>query len=83
MADKDVVAEMRRKGFTCTFGHDPDTETFFALFQHQATRLACITMEPGKYFHVPVHPFFYHVAKTLQEALEMAAESAMRPASEE
>ena len=76
MKNTDIVKEMRRKGFTCTCGYDPDKNVCFALFRHEATRLSCITMEPGRYSHVPVHPSLYHEAETMEEALELAADAA-------
>lgn len=81
-SNKDIVQTMRRKGFTCSCGYDPDKDVFFALFQHEATRLSCITMEPGRYTHVPVHPSLFHEAKTMNEALMLAADAAEKPVCE-
>ena len=80
--NEDIVKEMRRKGFTCICGDDLDKNVCFALFQHEATRISCIMMEPGRYTHVPVHPSLYHEAKTMHEALVLAADAAKKPVPE-
>lgn len=77
MKNTDIVQTMRRKGFVCICGDDPNKDVCFALFQHEATRLSCITMEPGRYSHVPVHPSLFHEAKTMNEALMLAVDAAV------
>ncbi len=79
MKNTDIVKEMRRKGFVCACGDDPDRDVCFALFRHEATRLTCITIAPGRYSHTPIHPSLWHEAKTMDEALVLAAEAAMKP----
>lgn len=81
-SNEDIVQTMQRKGFTCTCGHDPDKDVFFALFRHEATRLSCITIEPGRYSHVPVHPSLYHEAETMNKAVILAADAAKKPVCE-
>jgi hypothetical protein len=84
MAVKDITVDMFRKGFICIMTEDPDpgdfdTDIWGVLFQHEATRLSCVTVEPGRYNHVPIHSSVYHWAETLDEAIAKAAEAAMRP----
>lgn len=81
MADKDISVEMSHKGFICIMAEDPDTDMWGVLFRHEATRLSCVTVEPGRYNHVPVHSSMYHWALDLDEAVAKAAEAAMRPVS--
>ncbi|KKL12258.1 hypothetical protein LCGC14_2537590 [marine sediment metagenome] len=82
MKNTDIAKMMRRKGFTCVCGDDLDRNVCFALFQHEATRLSCITMEPGRYSHVPIHPSLFHKAETMNEALMLAADAAIREVPE-
>jgi hypothetical protein len=81
MNHRDIDNMMRQKGFNCIFGHDPETNLFFAIYKHEATRLACITMEPGRYSHVPIHPSLFHEAETFDDAVTLAAEAALAPLS--
>lgn len=82
MKNKDIVKVMRRKGFICICGYDPNKDVCFALFQHEATRLSCITIEPGRYSHVSVHPSLFHEAETMEEAYMLAADAAMKSVPE-
>ena len=81
MADKDITVKMFHKGFICIMTEDPDTGMWGVLFQHEATRLSCITVEPGRYNHVPIHSSMFHWAKMLDRAIAKAAKAAMRPAT--